>query len=366
MGSKYKDMIFNKSKLNYQILDAIADLVRVIDADGRVIFVNNAMEEQLGYDKKTLVCKIDDFDLSTNIANRTIQTGEVIQREEYIDGIYYSVKCSPIKNLDGRIFGAVEVFRNTSNEHRLISEIIDKNKKLSIEMAQAKKIQNSLLPKNGFIENLKVEYIYRPSSVLSGDIFDIFKIDEENFGVYISDCVGHGFASSMLTMFIKFVLRDVPFEILIHPADTLSYLQEKFVKLDLDIDNYFTFFYGVYNKRASKFTYSNAGHFPTPILVSNGQAKVLEAEGFPITKFLNNESYQEYETDLRITDKLLFMTDGVVDSKNFKEEAYGVNRVIDILLNNDDGEIDELNKKLYEFTMGEQKDDISALLLKIW
>ena len=366
MGSKYKDMIFNRSKLNYQILDAIADLVRVIDADGRVIFVNNAMEKQLNYDKKTLVCKIDDFELSTSIANRTIQTGEVIQREEYIKEIHYSVKCSPIRNLDGRIFGAVEVFRNTSNEYRLINEIIDKNKKLSIEMAQAKKIQNSLLPKKGFMENLKVEHIYRPSSVLSGDLFDIFKIDENNFGVYIADCVGHGFASSMLTMFIKFVTRNIPPEILIHPAETLSYLQEKFIKLDLDIDNYFTCFYGVYNKKASKITYSNAGHFPAPILISKGQAKILQAEGFPITKFLNKESYQEYESELRVSDKLLFMTDGIVDSKNFKGESYGIDRAIDVLLDNEDGEIDELDKKIYEFTMGEQKDDISALLLKIW
>ncbi|WP_138159928.1 SpoIIE family protein phosphatase [Peptoniphilus catoniae] len=366
MKSVYKDIIFNKSKLNYQMLDAIADLVRVIDANDRVIFVNSAMEKQLGYDKMTLVCRIDEFEIPTTIAKRTIDTGEIIQREEIINGIYYSVKCSPIRNTGGQILGAIEVFRNISTERKLITEIIDKNKNLSVEMAQAEKIQTLLLPEEGFNENIKLNYIYKPSSILSGDMFDLFKIDEDNFGIYIADTVGHGFAASMLTMFIRFIIRSIRPYTLLSPAKALKALQTRFSELNLGIENYFTFFYGVYNKKTSAFLYSNAGHYPSPILISKGEAQVLESRGYPITKFLKDADYTEKKTDLNTGDKLFLMTDGIMDSKNSKNEIYGTNRVVKILEDHENGELDLLANDLYKFTLGEQKDDITAVLLKVW
>ncbi|CDZ75336.1 Serine phosphatase RsbU [Peptoniphilus sp. ING2-D1G] len=366
MVSVYKDMIFNESKLNYQILDAIADLVRVVDANNQVIFVNEAMSRQLGYDVKTLVCSISENEVPLNIAKRTIETGETIQREEIIKDFHYSVKCSPIKDSKGDVLGAVEVFRNTSIEHKLVTEIIDKNKKLTIEMAKAKKIQTSLLPKQGFMENIKINYIYEPYSILSGDIFDIFKIDKDNFAIYISDTVGHGFASSMVTMFVRFIMRNLSPETLKVPSQTLGELQEKFSELDLDLETYFTCFYGIYNRKKAKLIYSNAGHYPAPILLSGEKINILETPGYPITKFLNKFKYEDKTVDFNISDKLLLMTDGVVDAKNYHKDNYGMSRVLDILKGNENGELSVLRKSLNGFIWGEQKDDITALLLKVW
>lgn len=366
MNSNYREYIFSKSKLNFQILDAIVDLVRIINDKNEVIYVNKAMKDVLGHDDEKYLCEIDQSILNPYITKRTLETGEVIQREEMIGENQFSVKCSPIIGSEGEILGVVEVFRNISTETRLLNEIMDKNKSMTIEMNQAQKIQNTLLPEKGFLENINVNYFYKPSNKLSGDMFDVFKINEDNYAVYIADSVGHGFAASMVTMFIRFVMRTLTKNTLLTPSKTIKELWTRFCTLNLDIELYFTFFYGVYNRKSSKFIFSNAGHYPSPIFVSDGEVKELEISGYPISRIFSEVEYEDYEVELKVSDKLLFMTDGLVDTRNVNKEEYGIERVKSILSKNQIDELKTLRDSVYKFMWQEQKDDITALLLKVW
>ena len=74
---------------------------------------------------------------------------------------------------------------------------------MSKDLGFAKHIQEKILPPKGVIDNLHIDYIYKPSEMLSGDIFDVFHIDEDHIGIYISDVSGHGVAAAMMTMFIR-------------------------------------------------------------------------------------------------------------------------------------------------------------------
>lgn len=354
-----------RSELNFQILDGIVDLVRVLDNRNEVVYVNKAMKETLGYDTENLICNISDDILKSKITKRTLDTGEVIQREETLDGLLYSVKCSPIKKGD-EIIGVVEVFRNISQERKLISAIVEKNKSMTIEMNEARKIQNALLPEKGFFGNLKIDYMYRPSNLLSGDMFDIFKVDEDNLAIYIADTVGHGFAASMVTMFIRIAMRNISAESKHRPALILEEIWRRFKVLGLDLELYFTCFYGIYNKKTKEFTYANAGHSPCPIVVKDGKAQELEVSGYPISRFFDKVEYQDYKLKLNTSDKIIMMTDGVVEVMNHSNEAYGVERVKKIMSENEDDELVKLKHSIYNYMWGEQKDDITALLIKVW
>lgn len=363
------DQFLKTSGLNFQILDGIVDLVRVLNKDNEVVYVNKAMKDTLGYDVDNFLCNIDDRTainiLNTKITKRTLETGEIIQREETIQDKLFSVKCSPIKR-DEEIIGVVEVFRNISQERKLISEIVEKNKSLLVEMNHARKIQTSLLPEKGFIGNLNINYIYRPQDLLSGDMFDIFEIDENNLGIYIADTVGHGFASSMITMFIRIVLRNLSQEKKYKPAKLLADVWRRYINLGLDLELYFTCFYGVYNKKTRVLTYANAGHSPCPILVQGNEVKHLEVSGYPIAKIFDKVEYKDYEIKLNTGDKILFMTDGVSETTNRANEPFGIKRVEEILINNETDELEKLKDAIYKYMAGEQKDDISALLIKVW
>ena len=45
--------------------------------------------------------------------------------------------------------------------------------------------------------------LYRPATWVSGDIYDVVRLDETHVGFYVADAVGHGMPAALLTMFIK-------------------------------------------------------------------------------------------------------------------------------------------------------------------
>lgn len=353
-------------KIDHQVLNGIADLVRVLDEDNKVIFVNRAMEELLGYDIERMVCGIDGTPFNSAITQRALTTGQVIQREEMVAGKFFSVKCSPILGHNGSIIGVVEVFRNTTMEKKLQRELVEKNKLMTNETISASRIQKTLLPPKGFLKTVKVDYLYLPSNILSGDMFDCFEINEDCMGVYMADSVGHGFAASMVTMFIKSVIRTLPKNILQYPSKALQAIHRRFSTLKLDIENYFTCFYGVYNHRDFTFTYANAGHLPVAMKVADGKAQYLEAHGFPISRFFEKSVYKEEVTKIFCSDRLLFMTDGITEAKNSQGEVFGEGRVEEVMSRYSVDELRVLERMLYEFVDVKQRDDMSALLLNFW
>ncbi|NMR96254.1 phosphatase, partial [Vibrio parahaemolyticus] len=118
-----------------------------------------------------------------------------------------------VRNVDGDIVAAVEVFRDVTRERKLELELLERNKLISEDLKFARKVQEKILPRQGMFENLNIEYIYKASEMLSGDMFDVFRIDDEKIGIYIRDVAGYGIAASMLTMFIKQMMRDIKDEI---------------------------------------------------------------------------------------------------------------------------------------------------------
>ena len=353
------------SKINLNILNGIADLVRVLDSNNQVIFVNSAMEELMGASAMEMTCEPDGrFFCNLSIAERTLRTGEIIQREEYIENNYYSVKCSPIFD-DDKIVAVVEVFRNITMEKKLQREIINKNKELDLEMNEAKKIQLGLLPEKGFIGGAMIDYIYRPSNILSGDMFNVFEINRDNLGIYISDTVGHGFASSQVTMFVNFMFKNLTTKALLNPSMALEEIKKKFNSINLDINIYFTCFYGVYNRRENTFKFSNAGHNPCPILTRNRTSYELVTAGLPISRMFEDTNYEDNVIDLFCGDKLLFITDGIPELKNSQGEDYGIKRLGDILNRHSVDELYEIRNDIISFTAKEPKDDMTAVLLKV-
>lgn len=366
LGEIMEEYYLASQKIDHQVLNGIADLVRVLDEDNKVVFVNRAMEELLGYDNEHMMCDIDGTPFNLDISQRALATGQVIQREEMIAGRYFSVKCSPIMGPQGSIIGVVEVFRNTTMEKKLQGELVEKNKLMTNETIAASRIQRTLLPPKGFLKAVKVDYLYMPSNILSGDIFDCFEINEDCMGVYIADSVGHGFAASMVTMFIKSVIRTLPKNILQYPSKTLQAINRRFSTLKLDIENYFTCFYGVYHHRDLTFTYANAGHLPLAMKVSDGKAEYLEAQGFPISRVFEKSVYKEGVAQVGCSDRILLMTDGIAESKNSQGEIFGEQRIEEVMENYTIDELQVLERMISEFVDVKQRDDMSALLLTFW
>lgn len=353
--------------LNLHVLEGMADWVRVVDKEGNIIFANNAMKNALGHNIVGMKCyhaHCRSRKCNFCISSTSISTGEIMQKEEIIDGKYYSVKSSPIKDNEGKNIAAVEVFRDVTRERKLELELIDKNKKMSKDLKFAKRIQERILPKKGLIENIRIDHIYKASEMLSGDMFDVFNIDEENIGVYISDVAGHGIAASMMTMFIRQTMRGIKDDIL-SPSIVLTELHRRFSLLNLEPDKYFTMFYGVYNKTTHQLKYSNAGHNCVPIKYNSDGLELLKIKGYPIAMLFDELLYDEKKVELAIGDKVLLYTDGITEAKDHNGNEFGVEGVIDTINNNPSNPLKDIENKIKRHNWGEQMDDFALLLMEV-
>lgn len=355
------------SMLNYHVLEGMADWVRVIDKDGTVIYANKTMKEGLGgnlegrkcYEAlgKSEPCRYCITDIS-------IDTGEIVQKEERVGNRFFSVKSSPVADSDGNIYAAVEVFRDVTRERKLEKELKEKNKKMSKDLLFAKTLQQKILPQKGVYKNIKFDFLYKPCEMLSGDMFDIFYIDDNHIGMYISDVAGHGVTASMMTMFVRQTMRAIKDEIK-SPSKTLTNLHKRFVDLNLDDDKYFTIFYGILNTNTNEFTYSNAGHNCIPILFNDEKVELLKIIGFPICYIYENINYLENSIKLTKGDKILFYTDGITEVQNQKKKQFGLEGVIKVLKENEGNLLCSLEEKVDKFKFKDQEDDYALVLMEV-
>ena len=353
--------------LDYNVLESMADWVRVVDKEGIVIYTNVAMTKALGDSFVGKSCHqafCREERCSFCITNRSIQTGETVQKEEFINGRHYSVKSSPVNDHLGRPIAAVEVFRDVTRERQLELELIERGKKTSRDLQFARRIQERILPRPGNINGLEIDYIFQPSEMLSGDMFDIYYIDEANIGIYICDVAGHGIAASMLTMFIKNTMRNIKEEIT-SPGLALEELHTRFSKLEFDAEKYFTIFYGVYNKITRTFRYANAGHNCYPIKFNQLEVEPLKIKGYPITILFNKIQYKEKEIKLELRDKILFYTDGITEARDHNDVQFGIEGILDQIQKNPDNILAEIEEKFIIHSWGEQDDDYALVLVEV-
>lgn len=361
-----KDREILNREIEIRLLDTMTDLIRVVDKDNRVIYYNHAMEQALdkleGSDEGGAQ---GDGHADFRMTARALGSGENIQRETYIGETYYSVKTNPIRSKTGEVIGAIEVFRDKSLEKRLQIELIEKNRALMDEQMNAASIQRALLPQRGYDRFFFMDYFYFPAELLSGDFFDIIEIDEDRTVIYIADAVGHGFASSMATLFISQTMRNMDPDILADPTVAMMELVHRFRDLNLPAEMYFTMFLGVFSKKQRKFTYANAGHDCPPLLKRKNHVRLLMNSGFPVTPLVEASFYECRTAYLQKGDELLFYTDGITECRNKRGEQYGVGALRALFSEIGEESLAEIRGALRDFMYEDPADDMTCVYVKM-
>lgn len=245
------------------------------------------------------------------------------------------------------------------------------------DIESAKLMQKSLLPEK-LPQDLSASFhaVYIPAERLSGDFYNVIKLDEDNIAVYIGDVAGHGVSAAMLTVFanqnIKPLKEGTSFEIL-PPAEIMSSLYNTFNITNFRIETYLVMLYGVYNKKSRTFTYASGGINVSPMLINNsGEIRELKVEGFPICKLGDyfTPDFENVKVQLNPGDKILFYTDGLVDVKNEIGNKYTQNDLKDFLTKNYSMEASTLSSAIKGnlfSKIGTEKifDDVTYLILEV-
>ncbi len=154
---------------------------------------------------------------------------------------------------------------------------------------------------------------FLPAEWVSGDIYDVARIDEQHIGFYVADAVGHSMPAALLTIFIKqaLVMRQTienSYRIF-GPAEVMKNLNTRMTDQKLSGCQFVTCCYCLLNTKTRQMTFARAGH-PYPILLRAGQSpQQLQTRGSLLGVFENAEFAQE-SVQLQAGDKLLLYSDG--------------------------------------------------------
>ncbi|MEE9296119.1 MAG: SpoIIE family protein phosphatase [Phycisphaerae bacterium] len=182
------------------------------------------------------------------------------------------------------------------------------------ELRLASRLQRDFLPRDiKAIGPLHFCTVYRPASWVSGDIFDIQRLDEKHVGFYLADAVGHGMAAGLLTMFIKrsMVTKRLTGDAyeLVEPGAVLQHLNDVLADQSLPNCQFVTGVYCLVNIETLVMRFARGGH-PYPMLIgSDGRITELKSTG-GLMGLSPDLECPTGQVQLQRGDKVLLYTDG--------------------------------------------------------
>jgi sigma-B regulation protein RsbU (phosphoserine phosphatase) len=186
---------------------------------------------------------------------------------------------------------------------------------LDQQMRLAGRLQQDFLPRRmPEVGPLRFAALYRPAGWVSGDLYDVTRLDETHVGFYVADVSGHGMPAALLTMFIKKALqtkrifghayRIVP------PDASLAELNADLCDQDLPSCQFCTAVYGVMDVASLTLTYAGGGH-PEPILIRpDGSVALLRSPGGLLGVF-PDATFPLRHIPLAAGDRVVLYTDGL-------------------------------------------------------
>lgn len=251
------------------------------------------------------------------------------------------------------------------------------NRETKKDILLARNIQKKFLPEKEInFPGIRISTYYRPCTELGGDICGIKRINNHQIVVYGGDVSGHGTSAALITIYLKQIIetytlekREDGSEQLREPGEVLTLLNTRFIE-DINEGNpelYFTVFYSIIDTELSEIEYSSAGIHCSPLIISGNEAEELfKQSDFPIGH-VEEHVYNSYKTGITTRNKLLFISDGVIEVYNGKE-YFGMNRLKKLLYSTLKAEgkinLEEIHRKVTAFTKEKKpQDDMCYLLL---
>jgi sigma-B regulation protein RsbU (phosphoserine phosphatase) len=261
-----------------------------------------------------------------------------------------------------------ELRDENSRAEELNSKLMTAQAAMDRELNLAHRLQGSLLPQElPRFEKVAFAAGLRASGVVSGDFYDVFRLDERHAGFYVADAIGHGVPAALLTIFVKKGIRTKEIGTnsyrLLTPGEVLGQLNADIIEAALSDTPFVTMFYGCIDLETREVEYSSGGH-PWPVLVSaDGSAEAVRGEG-PLLGVFPAE-FTTNKITLKPLDRLVVYSDGVEDARD-PNGLEGVDWMKELLRRYAGSPIEEQVTKVMDGLVGERehlRDDTTMLLI---
>jgi serine phosphatase RsbU (regulator of sigma subunit) len=226
--------------------------------------------------------------------------------------------------------------------------IREKNQQLEDDITMAREIQLAMLPRENLIFSgngransafMRFSQIYRPAERVGGDFVHVAQLSPHSVGVFISDVMGHGVRSALVTAMLRALVQELGDEGT-DAGELLTMINRDLGAILAPSDDlmFATAFYVIVDCHAGTLRYARAGH-PCPMLLRRNTGTVeplncpREVSG-PGLCLVGDAKYKTVETPLEGNDVILLYTDGLIEASDSVGNMFGSDRLRDSVRRN--------------------------------
>jgi sigma-B regulation protein RsbU (phosphoserine phosphatase) len=220
------------------------------------------------------------------------------------------------------MFGALAA---AAIDHTFLYRQVIRQRRAESELELARRVVEGLMPRSfPVIKGFDMHGATVPFREVGGDYLDFIDSITDRLAVLVADVSGKGLAAALIMVTFRAsiratVINEFAMRVVMARVNRLIYeatAGERFI----------TCFYGLIDPDHRRLLYINAGHNPPLLLHEDGTSQLLEEGGLPLGIF-DNSKYSESVVDFRHGDILVMYTDGVVESRNERDEEFGLRRL---------------------------------------
>jgi sigma-B regulation protein RsbU (phosphoserine phosphatase) len=224
--------------------------------------------------------------------------------------------------LTGRIRALCDVRRPMQRMREQLDQLRRRDERLAAsarereeQLRLASQIQLDLLPEPIIDAHpLSVSTLYLPADHISGDIYDVARLDEDRYAFSIADATGHGIPAALLTILIKRSFRgkeiiDGSYRI-IEPDELLARLNQELLSTGLTQCQFITALHAIFDTATREIRWARGGS-PYPILLRPGDVPRQLRSAGGLIGALDGQSFEVASHQLEPGDTLLLYTDGL-------------------------------------------------------
>jgi sigma-B regulation protein RsbU (phosphoserine phosphatase) len=355
-----------------QAVEASMDAVFITDVRGTIEYVNNAFEMMTGYSREVAL------GATPRILNSGQHGSEVFANlwSSLLSGQTYRHMVVN-RHCSGALFTADETIVPTRDATGAVSHFVAvmrdmtvalKQREQEVELRLASDVQMRLYPqKPMIIDGWDLAGVVIPAEQTCGDYYDFFEIAEGQIAMAVGDVCGHGLGPALVMSEVRALLRSTA-SAGSGPAEMLN-LANRALEKDLDSSSFVTLLLATLDPERGRIEWANAGHPAGMVVTADGRLKVeLSSQTLPLGILPDLGLDGVCSAHLDPGDVMLLITDGVTEYGEEFGEMFGVERVLEALIEVRDGSAEDITAHLVErvrrFCPHRQTDDLTLLVLK--
>jgi serine phosphatase RsbU (regulator of sigma subunit) len=278
-----------------------------------------------------------------------------------------------------------EIGQLSADVNTMIGELRewDRIKRIEFELEKGQEIQREFLPRNiPDIPNWEIATWFQPAGKVSGDFYDVFRLQDGHMGLVIGDVCDKGVGSALYMALFRSLIRVFSTQkaYLQEPAhgqaDTcdpegclqaVSLTNEYIARIHGDEGMFATIFFGVLDPASGRLTYVNGGHEPLQHIGGGGVKGQLNPTG-PAVGMMPDMHFDVQQIRLDPGDILVGYTDGLTEARSPQDELFTrgrLNTFFDLPEATCSHMLKQIQSKLLAFIgTAPQNDDVTMLVVQ--